>query len=153
MLSKIFVILVLSDSFKVLKHIWQRPIIYIVGGWGGPCTPSESWYTFGTHSLVCSLHHALTGPNKRVNLHAGIARALKCRRLCEFESHLGHQLLHLTYCFFSAIIDPNRIGYDFGYIYYLGCELQFSLAPARDTVLYCVLTRLARARVRLDQFV
>ena len=29
-------------------------------------------------------------------------------------------------------------------------SVNMPLAPARDTVLYCVLTRLARARVRLD---
>ena len=34
----------------------------------------------------------MTGPDKRVNLHAGIEITQKCRRLCEFDSHLGHQL-------------------------------------------------------------
>ena len=71
---------------------WATPPSYDIYIQPLPDWFMKSWHTFGTHFVVCSLHHALTGPNKRVNLHAGIEIALKCRRLCEFESHLGHHL-------------------------------------------------------------
>ena len=60
----------------LLSKIWQRLSIYIVGGWGGPCTPSESWYTFGpqrvTHRCALVIHRVLTGSISRVNLNAGM---------------------------------------------------------------------------------
>ena len=55
---------------------WQRLNIYNVVGWDGPCTPSESWYTFGpqrvTHRSTLVIHRVLTGSSSRVNLNAGM---------------------------------------------------------------------------------